>query len=44
MISAEAKMCGAATLFVVQDVLKGVAHYRDILGFKVEFTQGEPTF
>jgi catechol 2,3-dioxygenase-like lactoylglutathione lyase family enzyme len=34
----------AATLFVVQDVLRSVAHYRDVLGFRVEFTYGEPTF
>ena len=34
----------AATLFVVQDVLRSVEHYRDVLGFQVEFTYGEPTF
>ncbi len=34
----------AATLFVVQDVLRSVGHYRDVLGFRVEFTYGEPTF
>ena len=34
----------AATLFVVQDVLRSVEHYRDVLGFLVEFTYGEPTF
>ncbi len=34
----------AATLFVVQDVLRSVEHYRDVLGFRVEFTYGEPTF
>ena len=34
----------AATLFVVQDVLRSVEHYRDMLGFRVEFTYGEPTF
>jgi uncharacterized glyoxalase superfamily protein PhnB len=35
---------GAATLLVVRDVLQAVAHYRDVLGFRVEFTYGEPTF
>ena len=37
-------LCGAATLFVVQDVLRSVEHYRDVLGFQTEFTYGEPTF
>jgi uncharacterized glyoxalase superfamily protein PhnB len=37
-------LCGAATVLVVQDVLAGVAHYRDVLGFRVVFTYGEPTF
>jgi hypothetical protein len=32
----------AATLFVVQDVLRSVEHFRDVLGFRVEFTYGEP--
>jgi uncharacterized glyoxalase superfamily protein PhnB len=41
---AKPKLVGAATLFVVEDVLASVAHYRDVLGFKVEFTYGEPTF
>ena len=34
----------AATLFVVQDVIRSVEHYRDVLGFRVELTYGEPTF
>jgi uncharacterized glyoxalase superfamily protein PhnB len=38
------RFCAAATLFVVQDVLKTVAYYRDVLGFKVGFTYGEPVF
>lgn len=38
------RFCAAATLFVVQDVLKAVAHYRDVLGFKVGFTYGDPVF
>lgn len=37
-------LCGAATLFVVQDVLLAVEHYRDVLGFHTEFTYGQPTF
>lgn len=31
-------LVGAATVFVVRDVLGSVAHYRDVLGFQVEFT------
>ena len=38
------KFCAAATLFVVNDVVKSVAHYRDVLGFDVVFTWGEPVF
>ena len=37
-------LCGAATVFVVQDVLQSVEHYRDVLGFHTEFTYGRPTF
>ena len=37
-------LCDAAPVFVVQDVLKSVAHYRDALGFRQEFIYGEPTF
>jgi hypothetical protein len=36
--------CGSATVFVVQDVLRSVEHYRDLLGFSTVFTYGEPTF
>ena len=32
----------AATVFVVQDVLRSVEHYRDALGFRAEFTHGAP--
>jgi uncharacterized glyoxalase superfamily protein PhnB len=35
---------GAAPVFVVQDVLRSVEHYRDVLGFETEFLYGEPTF
>jgi hypothetical protein len=38
------QLCGAATVFVVKDVLRSVEHYRDVLGFHTEFTYGEPTF
>lgn len=37
-------LCGAATVFVVQDVLRSVEHYRDVLGFHTVFTYGQPTF
>lgn len=44
MNSPAPRLCAAATLFVVHDVLKAVAHYRDVLGFKVRFTYGDPVF
>jgi len=44
MSPARPKLCGAATLLVVQDVLKSVAHYHEVLGFEIGFTYGEPTF
>lgn len=31
-------------MFVVQDVLRSVEHYRDMLGFRTESTYGQPTF
>ena len=34
----------AATVFVVRNVGESVAHYRDVLGFRVEFTYGDPAF
>ena len=37
-------LCGAAPVFVVQDVLRSVEHYRDALGFHTEFLYGDPTF
>ena len=33
---------GAATVFVVDDVARSVEYYRDALGFRVEFTWGDP--
>jgi hypothetical protein len=32
----------AATVFVVKDVGESVAHYQNVLGFHVEFTDGSP--
>jgi len=40
----EVSLCHAAIVFVVQDVLRSVEHYCDILGFHTQFTYGEPTF
>ena len=40
----EVSLCRAATVFVVQDVLRSVEHYCDVLGFHTQFTYGEPTF
>jgi uncharacterized glyoxalase superfamily protein PhnB len=37
-------LCGAATVFVVRDVVRSVEHYRDVLGFQTEFMYGQPTF
>jgi len=42
--SAAASLVASAPVLVVQDVLRAVAHYRDVLGFHTEFTYGEPTF
>ena len=39
-----AKMAGAATVFVVSDIARSIAHYRDVLGFAVTFEYGTPTF
>jgi uncharacterized glyoxalase superfamily protein PhnB len=43
-VSSAATLCGSATVFVVQDVLRSVEHYRDVFGFQTNFTYGEPTF
>jgi len=37
-------MVGSATVFVVSDIAKSTAHYRDALGFTVTFEYGAPTF
>lgn len=38
------RLVAVATVFVVQDVLRSIEHYRDVLGFRVKFTYGEPLF
>ena len=38
------RLCGAAPVLVVRDVLRSVEHYRDVLGFRTEFTYGDPVF
>jgi hypothetical protein len=30
-------LCAAATVFVVQDVLRSVEYYRDMLGFRTDY-------
>src|SRR5262245_17725324 len=42
--SSAGTLCGSATVFVVQDVLRSVEHYGDVLGFQTVFTYGEPVF
>jgi uncharacterized glyoxalase superfamily protein PhnB len=42
--SSASPLCGAATVFVVRDVLRSVEYFRHALGFHTEFTYGEPTF
>ena len=37
-------LIGAATVFVVGDITKSIAHYRYALGFDVTFQYGQPTF
>ena len=38
------KMVGAATVFVVSDMARSIAYYRDELGFAVTFEYGAPVF
>ena len=42
--TSKTSLCGAATVFVVRDVIRSVEHYREVLGFDIEFTYGQPTF
>jgi uncharacterized glyoxalase superfamily protein PhnB len=44
MAAASAMLVGAATVFVVADIGKSLAYYRDALGFDVTFRYGEPLF
>jgi catechol 2,3-dioxygenase-like lactoylglutathione lyase family enzyme len=44
MMAEEPMMVGAATVFVVSDIGRSLAHYRDVLGFSVTFQYGSPTF
>jgi len=37
-------LVGAATVFVVSDIAKSLAYYRDALGFNVTFEYGQPLF
>lgn len=37
-----AKLSTASPVFVVEDVKRSVEHYRTVLGFRVEFTHGDP--
>ena len=43
-MTSKTSLCGAATVFVVRDVIRSVEHYREVLGFDIEFTYGQPTF
>ncbi len=38
------KMVGAATVFIVSDIVRSIGHYRDTLGFTVTFQYGTPTY
>ena len=44
MTEGRLRMVGAATVFVVTDVARSIEHYRDALGFTVDFEYGKPTF
>lgn len=44
MAAASPMLVGAATVFVVADIGKSLAYYRDALGFDVTFQYGEPLF
>jgi catechol 2,3-dioxygenase-like lactoylglutathione lyase family enzyme len=43
MMAEDSMMVGAATVFVVSDIERSLAHYRDVLGFSVTFEYGDPT-
>ena len=42
--SPKPRLCDAAPVLVVKDVVRSVEHYRDALGFKQEFIYGKPPF
>jgi hypothetical protein len=41
---AAVSLCGAATVFVAQNVPRAVLLHYDLFGFRTEFTYGQPTF
>ena len=43
-MSEEPMLAGAVTVFVISDIAKSVAHYRDALGFAVTFEYGNPIY
>src|ERR1700747_2361229 len=43
-MSEQPMLAGAATVFVVSDIAKSTAHYRDALGFVVTFEYGNPIY
>jgi catechol 2,3-dioxygenase-like lactoylglutathione lyase family enzyme len=43
-MSEQPMLAGAATVFVVSDIAKSIAHYRQALGFAVTFEYGNPIF
>lgn len=42
MLDEPPMMACSATVFVVSDMVAGLAYYRDVLGFQVTFEYGEP--
>ena len=44
MVEQRPMLIGAATVFTVRDIAKSVEHYRDALGFTVDFQYGQPPF
>jgi hypothetical protein len=43
-MSEQPMLAGAATVFVVSDIAKSIAHHRDALGFAATFEYGNPIF
>ena len=44
MAEEQSMLAGAATVFVVSNMGKSIAHYRDALGFTVTFEYGNPIY